>query len=416
MRLFTIFFLVSIFCIAEAFVTQCQGQLTNQTIQLLTSENEALPARLALIDSAEQKIEISSYHVESGKSTTAILNALRSAAQRGVQVRLLFDGLNMDLSSSDLEALQNDGVAIREFHPTDSGGLLQLNRRMHSKLFVVDEKFLLLGSRNLRDKHFGLEVNPYVDFELVLQGDAAAKAVSYFDWIWASCHVGIAKAKPKIKTPKQCACDLGLAALCSQEPFAFRPQFEALVCCLHDETINKSNKRMQTQRIEWVKSARHSLMIETPYPAFSIASLRAIEAAAERGVRVQIFTNSRSTNDQPLTWAAFQNMRRRLLKRGVEIYEHQGKGTHHSKMFLVDGQFAVLGSHNFDARSDNFNLEFCIRAQSAELTQYLQSRLECRRFESHRVTTADQVHNQPLVDRTKTRLRQITALLIRPLL
>lgn len=417
MRPLRSFWFISILGLVHAHAALlCQGQPSKQAIELLASDAAALSARLAMIESAKIEIEISSYHIESGTSTTAILNALQSAARRGVRVRLLLDGLNMKLSTTEMRSLQQEGIQIREFHPTGTGRLLRLNQRLHSKLFIIDGEFLILGSRNLRDKHFGFESDRYEDFELILQGDVAGKAVGYFDWVWNSCHVRAAQGKPNTRAFQRRACDAASPMNCSAAPFAFKPQFHASICCLHDNTINKVNKHMQKRRIDWVQSARHSLMIETPYPAFSKASLKAIEAAASRGVRVQIFTNSNASSDQPLTWAALQNVRRRLLRRGVEIYEYQGTDTMHAKMFLVDGKFAVFGSHNFDARSDNFNLEFCIKVDSAELTDKLKSRLECRRLQSCPVTRASPTRNQPPADRAKTRIRQLTALLIRPLL
>ena len=42
----------------------------------------------------------------------------------------------------------------------------------------------------------------------------------------------------------------------------------------------------------------------------------------------------------------------------------------HAKVTLIDGQAAVIGSHNFDARSDNFNLEFDVRVNSPESVSY----------------------------------------------
>ena len=408
------FWLVLAFCLSQLFcLTQkCHGQVSRQAIQLLNCEYEALSARLALIASAKHEIVISTFHVEPGASTNAILDALRSAARRGVKVRLLFDGLKMELSTCQIESLQNDGIVIREFHPTDSGGLLKLNRRLHSKVFVVDGNLMIFGSRNLRDKHFGLESENFIDFEVALQGDVANQAVNYFNWIWNSCHVGSAKGKEKGSVPSAFVC----ATPCSQEPFRFQPQFDALACSLHDRRIDKKNRHMQAQRIEWVNSARKSLMIESPYPAFSHASLKAIEAAARRGVHVQIFTNSNSASDLPITYAALQNVRRRLQRVGVEIHEYEGDGTNHAKMFLVDGQFAVVGSHNFDARGDYFNLEFCIKIDSVEFTQRLEARLEQRSLQSRSVKTAGLDRSQPLSDRVKIRGRQIGALLIRPLL
>ena len=125
---------------------------------------------------------------------------------RGVKVRLLVDGLRSRLPSDFEQYLRRCGIETMVYHPTHKG--LWLNRRLHIKLMVADSSTAIIGSRNLRDEHFGLgsEKN-YIDCDAIVAGDSAVKAQTYFDWLWrtrdvdskphrASLGLGILKYRP----------------------------------------------------------------------------------------------------------------------------------------------------------------------------------------------------------------------------
>ena len=383
-------------------------------IQILNCSQEALSARLAFISNAQNEIVISSYYVEPGKATDLLLAALVSSADRGVQVRLLLDARNMGLKSSQLARLHQAGVSIRLFHPQDKGGVHWFNRRLHSKLLVVDQKLLIIGSRNLRDKHFGLDSKNYIDIDLAIEGSSAKQAADYFDWIWNSNQVQAPKLRGMTHTGPIAATALDPAHF----PFDFAPNHNATTCCLYDANFEKSNRRMQQQRIAWVKSAKRSLIIETPYPAFAKKTLAAICESARSGVNVQIITNSLATTDQILPFAGYKNSQRRLLAAGVKIYEFQGPESLHAKVTLIDGQAAVIGSHNFDARSDNFNLEFGVRVNCPEFVNDVNSRLcqhksHSKQILSPRLDRSDRKSRQKLIG---LRARQLAVPFLRPLL
>ena len=385
------------------------------SIQILNCNQEALSARLTFISNAQNEIAISSFYVEPGKATDLLLAALTSSAERGVRVRLLLDARNMELKSSQLARLQQAGVSIRLFHPQDKGGVHWFNRRLHSKLLVVDQKLLIVGSRNLRDKHFGLASKNYIDIDLAIEGSSAKQAADYFDWIWNSNHV----QAPKLRGATQTGPSAAIAFDPANFPFDFAPHHHATTCCLYDANFEKSNRRMQQQRLAWVKSAKRSLIIQTPYPAFAKKTLSAICESARSGVDVQIITNSLATTDQVLPFAGYKNSQRRLLASGVKIYEFQGPESLHAKVTLIDGQAAVIGSHNFDARSDNFNLEFGVRVNCPEFVNDVNSRLCQHKSDSKQILS-------PRLDRTDRsesrqkliglRARKLAVPFLRPLL
>jgi len=176
---------------------------------------------------------------------------------------------------------------------------------------------------------------------------------------------------------------------------------------------------MQQQRIAWVKSAKRSLVIETPYPAFARKTLAAICELARSGVDVQIITNSLGTTDQILPFAGYKNLQRRLLAAGVKIYEFRGPEAMHAKVILIDGQAAVIGSHNFDSRSDNFNLEFCVRVNSPEFVNEVNTRLCQHKSHSKQILSPRLDRSEKLESRKKLmglRARQLAVPLLRPLL
>ena len=384
------------------------------SIQILNCSQEALSARLTFISNAQHEIAISSYYVQPGKATDLLLAALTSAAERGVQVRLLLDARNMELKSSQLARLQQAGVSIRLFHRQDKGGVHWFNRRLHSKLLVVDQKLLIVGSRNLRDKHFGLASKNYIDIDLAIEGSSAKQAADYFDWIWNSNHV----QAPKLRGATPTGPSAAIAFDPANFPFDFAPHHHATTCCLYDANFEKSNRRMQQQRLAWVKSAKRSLIIQTPYPAFAKKTLSAICESARSGVNVQIITNSLATTDQVLPFAGYKNSQRRLLASGVKIYEFQGPESMHAKVTLIDGQAAVIGSHNFDARSDNFNLEFGVRVNCPEFVNDVNSRLcqhksNSKQILSPRLDKSDKTSRKKLIG---LRARQLVVPFLWPLL
>src|SRR5207245_8740712 len=113
---------------------------------------------------------------------------------------------------------------------------------------------------------------------------------------------------------------------------------------------------------------------------------RALLRAARRGVRIRIVIPGNS--DVPLVQRACTYLYQRLLRQGVEIFERQSVMLH-SKVMLVDREWTVLGSSNFDALSLWVNLEFMAVIHSTELAGHMARIVDNELEQSRRVTLAE---------------------------
>jgi len=131
----------------------------------LIDGRDAFAARVLLARSAERSLDVQYYIWRDDLTGTLMLDALRSAAARGVRVRLLLDdnntaGLDPILASLDREP----NVEVRLFNPfgmrrwralgylTEFG---RLNRRMHNKSFTADNQATIVGGIDQRRHRVG---------------------------------------------------------------------------------------------------------------------------------------------------------------------------------------------------------------------------------------------------------------------
>jgi putative cardiolipin synthase len=156
---------------------------------LLSGNRSAYDARIELIELAQHEIDIAYYAIDSGDVALTLLSRLREAARRGVKVNILVDGLKSRLPSDFENLLIQDGIELRAYHPPMLGHPKWLNRRIHYKLLIVDQRAMIVGSRNLEDSHFGLDEENFVDMDALLTGEICRQATQHFDALWTSDEV-----------------------------------------------------------------------------------------------------------------------------------------------------------------------------------------------------------------------------------
>ncbi|QDV45081.1 Major cardiolipin synthase ClsA [Stieleria neptunia] len=385
------------------------------SVRLLDGPHESLQARVDLIQQARQTIDLSYYAIDTDEVPVALLELLRQATLRGVRVRILVDGLKSRLPAKFEQYLSSYGIQLRVYHPPQQGHPRWLNRRLHSKLMVVDSCNAIIGSSNLENEHFGLkQERGFVDCDAIIFGEIAQQTQVYFDWLWATPDVQPAPAKDSLgldvlsyrpfgrsdwknawrdadgpadyqRLLNQalqrvvCECGVGLNPQCDW-------MAEALhginIQLLHDCSSDKSEHHVKHRIIQMMDRAKQSMLIESPYPAFDRSIRTAISRARNRGVCVTILTNSLETTDQLNVYAAYQNQKRGLLREGVQLREFVGRDTLHAKTMLIDDCCWMLGSYNFDARSNHLNLELCIVSNDPAGAAWLRSNLQTRLAQS----------------------------------
>lgn len=135
----------------------------------LTNGTDALGARLRMIESAQQSIDIATFLIKPDTDSGILTHRLFDAANRGVRVRLLVDDVFTTADDTDLAVLDtHPNIEIRIFNPSSRNapkamGFLwdfkRVNRRMHIKTFVVDNDMAIIGGRNFADEYYELKTH-----------------------------------------------------------------------------------------------------------------------------------------------------------------------------------------------------------------------------------------------------------------
>lgn len=304
------------------------------------SGDEAYPAMLDAIGAARRSIALASYIFRADRVGNAFIEALREARGRGVEIRVLVDGIGSGyLFSSSVRELQRAGIVVARFmHHWLPWRMPFLNMRSHKKLLVVDGTIgfaggLNLGAENLRrlrrartvdDVHFRVDGPVVSQLMLTFAEDwnfTTGEALSGDTW-WPD----IAPAGPV------------LARGISSGP---------------DEDIGKLEAILATA----VAAAKQRLRIVTPYFLPDQRLMSGIELAALRGVQVDVVLPERSDH-RLLDWAMRAHLRLMAVP-GVTVYLTPTPFDH-SKLATVDGVWCALGSANWDVRSLRLNFEFML--------------------------------------------------------
>lgn len=184
--------------LAEFFESYDKDPNSDTGFYPLNQGNDALLARIALIESAEKSLDLQYYIYRSDETSQLITWRLYEAAQRGVRVRLLLDDMQKRNDAGMAELNVHPNIEIRLFNPHHyrdarvfalASDFERLNRRMHNKSLISDSVSAIVGGRNIGNEYFSFESNvEFGDFDLMLYGEAVTQTADQFDLYWNSLY------------------------------------------------------------------------------------------------------------------------------------------------------------------------------------------------------------------------------------
>jgi cardiolipin synthase len=302
-------------------------------VRLLQSGAEFFPALIAAIDAARVEVHLETYIFNADPTAEAVRDALMRAARRGVQVRLLIDGIgSRELPAAWLQALKAAGVSVLAYRPLVGrwrSNPLSL-RRLHRKLAVIDAHIAFLGGMNLVDDFEPVRFPaPRLDFSVEVQGPLLAaihRHVRRLWWLVELTQLRAAAGKLPSIRPSWPIDGHVRAAFVVRDNFAHRRDIERVYLAA-------------------LALARDEILIANAYFLPGRRFRKLLKKAAARGVRVQLLVQGHT--DHPLFQAAARALYRDLLAAGVTIHEYQASELH-AKVAVVDGHWATVGSSNID--------------------------------------------------------------------
>lgn len=291
---------------------------------------DAFPAMLDDLEKAEEFIFLEYFIIDEGYMWGNILSILERKAKEGVEVRVMFDGLNAfaRLPYDYPRRLERLGIKAMMFAPIRPFVSTHYNNRDHRKILVVDDRIGYTGGINLADEYIGRRIvhGLWKDNALRLEGEAVSGLTLTFLSTWNAIGRD-GRYEEYLKRSRLPGSGLFI-------PFADSP--------LDEERVGESVYQMM------LGNARSYCWIMTPYLILDGELEDSISRAARRGVDVRIVLPH--VPDKKYAFALARTHYRALLDAGVSIYEYT-PGFIHSKVCLRDDGNAVVGTINFDYRS-----------------------------------------------------------------
>lgn len=381
------------------------------TLHPLVDAHEALAARLLLIGRAERAIDLQYYIFRPDSSGRSVAEALVSAANRGVRVRLLLDDWGARPDDLELQALASvPGMEVRLFNPLahPHAPLLSMlldfergNRRMHNKMLLADGRAAIVGGRNIGDEYFERRREfTFADIDVLAFGPVVRDMSAGFDAYWndALTAAVASGSTPAATTVQTHTPNTGSSAASAVDNVEARLRSGALRRFAGRATaVQDLPGKLDPQRPEQrsnlghdiarlVGEVRRELLIVSPYFVPGEGGVEQLRALTGRGVRVSVVTNSLAATDVPAVHAGYARYRKALLRAGVALYELRADAgarttaqprsgssrvSLHAKVMVVDRRTAFVGSMNIDPRSLRLNTENGVVMESPEMADEL---------------------------------------------
>ncbi len=323
----------------------------DNAITVLRSGDEAYPHMIAAINAARRSVGLSSYLFRADTIGLTFIDALDRARERGVQVRVLIDGIGSGyFRAPAYRAMRRRGIEVVRFmHSPLPWRMPFINLRNHKKLLGVDGTVAFMGGLNIGDENLllGKPSHPVRDVHFRLEGPVVTQLIEAFaeDWQFAAGE----NLQGEDWFPSVAGAGTAVARVVVSGPDQDVQKIEFLV-------------------LEAIACARRSINIMTPYFLPDDDLLTALALAAMRGIEVTLTIPARGNH--PFVDSAARSQIGPLLAAGCRILQSLPPFDH-SKLMTVDGIWCLVGSANWDTRSLRLNFELNMEVYDSGLAEPL---------------------------------------------
>lgn len=358
---------------------------------VIESNKEALSLRLSMFEEAKESIVMTSFDIREGESTSDIFASLLAAADRGVKVRIIVDGMYgmLHMSGKDLfkAAGSHENIEIKFYNMPSPLMPWTINGRMHDKYIIVDDRIMLMGGRNTFDYFLGEYEGKSVGYDREIlvynekkQEESVIEEVdAYFEQLWENPI-----CKPKYEGDSQ----------------KFEAEKENMIKRYENLNIEKPDwkgRTVETKKISFVSNPTHiygkepyvwetlqqlmaqakeRVLVHTPYTVFSDDMYKGMTEVAKNVPSAEIILNSVASGDNICASSDYVKNKQKVIDTGMQLHEYMGKYSTHGKSVLIDDNLSVIGSYNFDNRSTYVDTETMLVADSEPLAKELEKHLQ----------------------------------------
>ncbi len=345
------------------------------SLEPLFNGNEAYPRMLKAVEEAKSHVFLVTYILKNGKISRQFQEALMAAADRGVDVRVILDGIGrLYTLRSPLAELQAHGVRAALFLPPRLfPPSLSINLRNHRKILVCDDT-AFTGGMNIADYHVIGLVSPdktAQDVHFRCRGPIVAELRRNFlaDWRFAAGEDSSPLPEiPEDREEGPCFC-----RSIPDGPGSGTYILSDLLC----GSISTATRRV------WIM---------TPYFLPTREIMGALRSAAQKGVDVRVVLPQKN-NLFYVHWAQMRVLPT-LLRAGVRVF-FQPAPFAHTKLLCLDDYYCQIGSANMDSRSLRLNFELNTEVYGRDFSRTMREFME-KTMEKSREESFDLLERLPL--------------------
>ncbi|MGN0332649.1 MAG: phosphatidylserine/phosphatidylglycerophosphate/cardiolipin synthase family protein [Lachnospiraceae bacterium] len=376
---------------------------------------DALLWRLCLIEAAQERVILATFDFRDDKSGQDIMASLLNAADRGVKVQILIDGINgrlrLSKSKNFQELIAHENVEAKLYNPVNLMMPWKINYRMHDKYLIVDDFAYILGGRNTDNIFLGDYKKSYNQDRDILvyetipgEGMSFVQLTEYFEQIWNLPYCKEYKkqryAGEYLKKHYQ--------EMRSRYPDAFiEPVWEEItietngveLCTNPMESNNKVPELWE--RLVYEMNQCEDILIQTPYIICNRKMYQDLKNICAESKRVDIILNAVESGTNPFGCTDYLNQKYRVRKTGIYTYEYLGEQAVHTKTILVGDNISIVGSYNLDMRSTYLDTEMMLVIDCPELNASIRSQAEKMKEASRQIAPNGAItdgKNYPSVD------------------
>ncbi|MGZ5278799.1 MAG: phospholipase D-like domain-containing protein [Pseudobdellovibrionaceae bacterium] len=416
-----------------------------QKLTLLSSGVASFWKRLQMVQSATKTIDTEFYIYHSDVAGRLFTQALIQKARAGVRVRILVDrGFgNLNLNPLEARLLTENGIQFRYYNETSLLNFKKANHRSHRKSVIVDGNAAFIGGRNMSEDYFDFSPDyNMMDQDVLVQGTITQAIQESFEQFWSSSY-----AKPAQIVTEPRLADYGMEIEQDSESIEngekrlrkFKRDHKSYTVALaqaQDFIVPSEKDRELAARVSYygekifaetavtetcnetyyladlpgpsgqsrvvydfiskfISSAQNSLTIESPF-FVRTESQSLIQSALDRGVKVDVLTNSLFSAKVAIAIAPALAYASSLTKGGASVYVYEGESPRwldfsnfqaktarwgsHAKLLVVDEDSISVGSFNLDPRSAFLNAEMTLVCRgNLNLASTLKHEFEARK-------------------------------------
>jgi cardiolipin synthase len=339
-------------------------------LEVLQGSRGLFPALVAAMDQAREDIHFETYIFDFHGDSLTVAEALAQAATRGVQVRVVLDGVGTpQVPAHWAQRWTQAGVDWRVYDPIGAVSLWFPTRwrRLHRKLCVVDRRVAFCGGVNLLDDYYDPHLrrrmdHPRLDFAVQVQGPLVHAIHDTMAQLWWRMQLSRQLRRSQVSEALDTLREPQTAPLPDT-----RGRYRLV---LRDNLRHR--RSIQRSYLQAIGRAKQEILIANAFFLPGGKLRRALVRAAQRGVKVRLLLQGHYEYAVP--YRASRQVYGQLLSAGVEILEYTPSYLH-AKVAVIDSRWMTVGSSNLDPLSLLLAREANIVAQAPAVAAHLRQAL-----------------------------------------